>query len=159
MPSRCKLGLMQRGWVGQAELNRARGRIQHVVVDFDLLFVQTSLGVLQAFDAESGKTRWAWQVGRPDYPSSLPGANQSLVAVINGSRLYVLNRADGEVVWEQQTRGAPGTGPALSKERVFVPMIGGKVESYELESKQNNRRPWMYASRSSGVSGAGMRIW
>ncbi len=88
-----------------------RGRIRDIVLYDGTLFVQTTRAILQAIDAESGQTLWAKQIGRAVHPSLTPGAYHDLVATINGSRLYVLNRYTGDVLYETQVSGAPGAGP------------------------------------------------
>ena len=100
-----------------------------------MLFVQTDLGMLHAIDAETGRTRWAVQVGNRRYPSLPPAANDQYVAVINGSTLYVLNRETGRGVKSHRLGGGPGAGPALSKDRVYAPLINGRIEGFQLEKK------------------------
>ena len=87
-----------------------------------MLYAQTDKAVVQAIDAETGKTLWSKQVGQPQYPTMSPGVNRDFVAIINGSRLYVLNRFNGDLLWETELAGAPGAGPALSTKRIYVPI-------------------------------------
>ena len=124
---------LARPWFTQIQLDRARARVSHVVLDRGTLFVQTDHAVVHAIDAETGQTFWAKQVGRRDHPSLTPGANKNFVAVINGSFLYVVNRFSGKLLWKTQLEGAPGGGPAMSEQRLYVPMVDGMVYSYRLE--------------------------
>ena len=66
-------------------------------------------------------------------PTSIPAANSSQVAVMNGTKLYVVNRKDGKVAWEKFAAHPPGGGPGMSEDFIFVPMINGIVESSQLE--------------------------
>ena len=72
-------------------------------------------------------------IGRPDYPSLPPGACRDLVATINGSTLYVMNRYTGDILYQTAVNGAPGGGPALSTKRAYVPMISGMIVAYRLD--------------------------
>ncbi|MFH1919001.1 MAG: PQQ-binding-like beta-propeller repeat protein [Planctomycetota bacterium] len=124
---------LERPWFTQIQLDRARARVDYIMLDSGTLFVQTDQAVLHAIDAETGQTLWAEQVGRRGHPSLAPGANAYFVGVVNGSYLYVLNRLNGKLLWTTQLEGVPGAGPALSQDRVYVPMVGGLVYSYVLE--------------------------
>jgi hypothetical protein len=95
--------------------------------------------MLHAFDAETGQTLWAAQAGRRNHPSMRPAANGNLVAVINGSYLYVLNRHNGKLLWETQIESAPGTGPALSEQRAYAACVNGMVLSYLLTPVKDPR--------------------
>ena len=106
-------------------------------------------GIVEAIDSETGRTRWTTSVGKRDYPVEAPGANDDYVAVLNGSSLYLLEQATGRIVWRRLTRGAPGAGSALSDNYVFVPMISGTIEAYDLQD--GSRPPWIYQGRGRAV--------
>jgi outer membrane protein assembly factor BamB len=128
---------LSRTWFTQIQVDRARGRVAHVILHGGTLFVQTDQGVLHAVDAETGQTLWAEQVGNRNHPSLAPAANENLVAVVNGSNLFILNRFNGKLLWQTQIDGAPGAGPALSSQRAYVPTVNGLVYSYRLKPVQN----------------------
>ncbi|MEO8497723.1 MAG: PQQ-binding-like beta-propeller repeat protein, partial [Planctomycetota bacterium] len=113
------------------------------------IYVVSDSGAVQAIDGETGRTRWSTYVGNPRFPTDAPGANDDYVAVVNGTILYILNQATGEIAWRKQTRGAPGAGPAVSDERVFVPMIGGTIESYLVADAR--QPPWVFKARGRAV--------
>lgn len=113
------------------------------------IYVVSDSALLQAIDGETGRTRWSAVVGNPRYPTDAPGANDDYVAVVNGATLYVLNQATGGIVWQRQTLGAPGAGPAVSDERVFVPMTGGTVEAYVVNDAR--QPPWVFQSRGRAI--------
>jgi len=98
------------------------------------LYAQTTSGMLHAIDGETGKTRWAVQVGSPAHPCMQPGANDQFVASVNGSRLYLMDRADGKLVGVRKMTNGPGAGPALSQYMVFVPTLSGELEAYQLDN-------------------------
>lgn len=122
-----------RVWYGQVQMDVARARVQSMLLHAGTLFVQTDRAMLHAFDAETGRTLWAVQVGSPNHPSLEPGANRDLVAVVNGSSLFVLNRFNGKLLWKAQLDGGPGAGAALSDRRAYVPTVQGLMYSFALE--------------------------
>jgi outer membrane protein assembly factor BamB len=108
------------------------------------LYAQTDRGTLHAIDGATGKTKWVTTVGNPDHPSLAPGANDKFVATVNGSSVFVLDASTGAQVWTRRTDAAPGAGPAVSNDRVFVPTVTGKMEAYRLEDYR--QPPWFYQS-------------
>lgn len=119
-------------WFNQVQFDQTRGRVEHVVLHEGTLLVTTSRAMLHAMDAETGQTLWLQRVGRPEHPTLAPNTNKELVAVVNGSQLYVLRRDTGKLLWNTQLSSAPAAGPALSDQRVYVPMLSGMVQSFRL---------------------------
>jgi outer membrane protein assembly factor BamB len=138
-----RLGL-EGAWFAQAQLDRARHRVERAVLRGDRLTLLTSAGVVQEFNALTGETVWLAPVGNSNYPSLGPAANDKYVAVINGSTLYVLDRGDGRPVLNRQVGGGPGAAPGLADEYAFVPLISGRMEGYPLH--EPTRTPWYYQS-------------
>jgi len=124
---------MTRPWFTQIQLDRSRARLAHIVLHEGILYAQTDRAMVHAIDAETGKTLWARMIGRPDHPSMTPGLGQDLLAIVNGSRLYVVNRYNGDLLYEVQVGGAPGAGAAVGKKRAYVPMVDGMVMAYRLD--------------------------
>jgi outer membrane protein assembly factor BamB len=146
---------LTRMWFSQVQLDRSRARVVHVLLDRGTLFVQTDKAMLHALDAETGQTLWAVQVGRRDHPSLRPAANQDLVAVINGSYLYVVNRHNGKQLWDCEIEGAPGAGPAMSDERAYVACVNGIVLSYMLQPvKAPRQEPGIAPADESSAEGS-----
>ena len=98
-----------------------------------MLYAQSNRATLEAIDAETGQKLWSKMIGQPNHPSLPPGACRDLVATINGSTLYVLNRYTGDILYQTTVNGAPGGGPALSSKRAYVPMVAGMILAYRLE--------------------------
>lgn len=138
-----RVGLTRR-WFTQANADRSRGTVRHVSMHKELLIVQTEQAIVQAIDAETGRSIWTQQIGRPNYPSLAAAANDDVVAVVSGSKLYVVERATGVVLWSRLVGSSPGAGAAITDRHVFVPMINGLVEAYELEHP--DKTPWSYRS-------------
>lgn len=131
---------LTRPWFAQVELDQSRGRVTNVIFRGGVLYVQTDRAMVHAIDAETGKTLWSNRVGRPDHPSMTPDALGGLLAVVNGSRLYLVDRYNGKMIHEIKIKEAPGAGPALSSKRVYVPMVSGMVVAYPLSVIDDPKR-------------------
>jgi outer membrane protein assembly factor BamB len=136
---------LTRAWFTQVGSPAATGPIRHVTLDRGTVFVQTQDSMVHALDAQTGRILWATQVGPRNHISSEPAANEKYVAVVNGSVLFLLDRASGQLQWQKQLSGSPGAGPALSPTHVFVPMISGLMEAYDVQ-KGSKQKPWNYKS-------------
>jgi len=123
---------LKRAWFAQIEVASGRGQVRDVILYEGALYVQTNGAMLHALDAESGRKLWSQQIGRPEHPSMTPDAKGDWLAVVNGSRLYMVNRHTGVVISEVEIKDAPGAGAAVSTKRVFVPTITGKVLGFRL---------------------------
>ncbi len=108
------------------------------------LYATSERGTVHAIDGETGRTVWSTSVGRPLLPTSSAAANDDFVAVCNGSRLFILDSETGSITNERRVVGAPSTGPAVSEDSVFVPMISGAVERYVLD--EPTRPPFIFRS-------------
>jgi hypothetical protein len=145
-----QLGL-ERAWAMQLRVDPSRGRVGDVQMSRGILLAYTTLGTVQAIDPETGRTYWTTSVGRPDYETMSPAANDKFVAVVNGSKLYLLDRNSGGLIWEQRIGGSPAAGVAISTEFAFVPLDTGIVEAYRLV---RTRRLDEIPQRYSGTGGA-----
>lgn len=123
---------LTRAWFTQIQVDPSRGRLGEWILDEGTLFILSDQSVLTAVDAATGATRWSSEVGNRGYPVLTPAANRKLVAMTNGSTLYVLNRYNGKLLWKTKLDGAPGAGPALSQQRVYVPLLDGRLVAYRL---------------------------
>ncbi|MCI0359578.1 MAG: PQQ-like beta-propeller repeat protein, partial [Planctomycetaceae bacterium] len=104
----------------------------HVIPEITL-YATSERALVQAIDGETGKTLWSVAAGNSNFPTTVPGANDDFVAVINGSQVYVLKADDGTVVWNRPTIGAPGAAPAMSDTLLFIPMLSGAIETYFID--------------------------
>ena len=114
-------------------MDQGRGQLRDLVLYKGTLYAQTDKAVIQAIDGETGRTLWCKQVGQSKYPSMNPNAGRDLVAVVNGSQLYVLNRFNGDLLYQREISSAPDAGPALSGKRVYIPMSNGRLTAYRLD--------------------------
>jgi len=123
---------LTRAWFTQVQVDSSRGRLGELILDEGTLFLVSDQSVVTGIDAATGVTRWTVEVGNRNYPAFTPAANRKFVAVVNGSSLYVLNRVNGKLLWKTKLDGAPGAGPALSQQRVYVPLLDGRLAAYRL---------------------------
>ena len=130
---------LTRPWFAQVQLDQSRGRLAGMVLYEGVLYAQTDKAMIQAIDAETGRTLWSRQVGRPGHPSMLPSVSHDLLGTITGSRLYVVNRLTGEGLLEKDLEGSPGAGPALSATTAYVPTVTGHAPRVPLEIHQGKR--------------------
>jgi hypothetical protein len=151
---------LTRAWTAQVELDRTRDRLINATLDVldrpdprglvrDALFLQTDHGLVQAVDAETGRTLWATQVGNRTYVNLAPVANDEFVVAINGATLYCLDRADGHIVWEKVLKRAPSEPPMLGPDLCFVPSYTGHMSTYELPTWDDELKAWVPPERES----------
>ena len=131
-PVAARHGLV-RSWLAQVEMDHGRERVNDMLLYEGVLYVQTDRASVSAIDAETGHPLWAQQIGLPDHPSMPLSACADLLAVVNGSRVYVCNRFTGQTLYEAQVAGAPSNGSALSQKFVYVPTANGTVIAYHLD--------------------------
>ncbi len=144
---------LNRAWFAQVRFDAGRSRVTHLrffeKTDQlpDTLFVQTDRSMIQSINAETGQTLWVRMVGDARQPTMPVGANEEMVAVVNGTVLYILNRANGKILWREPVTGVPVDGPIMSDRYAFVPMISGQVMAYRIK-KEQSRKPFL--SKKSG---------
>ncbi len=124
---------LTRPWLAQVELDRARGRVSNITLHAGTLYVQTTQAMIAALDAETGHPLWTKRIGRPDFPTLPAAIGEDLVALVNGSQLFILNRYNGELLYQTKIGGSPNAGPALSDKVAYVPITTGAMLAYPLE--------------------------
>lgn len=140
-------------WSAMVRVDPARGRVESLQVESGLLLAQTTVGTLQAIDAETGRTWWTADIGKSSYPTLPPSGNAKYVGITNGSTLYLLERSTGAAVWQQKLGGSPCAGTAMSDERIYVPLDSGLIEAYLLDRRTGTGG--LFDSIPKRYSGAG----
>jgi outer membrane protein assembly factor BamB len=130
---------LTRAWYGQVPLDPARASIKHIRLQSGLLLAVTTDGMLHVFDAETGQLQWSFQVGSRVRDTLSATASATHVAVANISKVFVLDRATGDLVLERQFTGTPEKGPALSEHHVVTPLVIGSLETYSLVDKAEDQ--------------------
>ncbi|MFV2067597.1 MAG: PQQ-binding-like beta-propeller repeat protein [Pirellulales bacterium] len=158
-----KHGLV-RDWYAHVEIDGARDRVLHAVVDRDSVFFQSELGLVENVDAATGRQLWIREIGRQIDPVLPLHATDAWVAVIGGPRLYLLDRASGHVEFVRRFDGVASAGPSVSALRVYVPLMQGPLESFQLPMADDAAKtgvgqlpprtfPWKHFSSGSVVGG------
>lgn len=124
-------GLTRRWW-GFATINSKRDKVLYLTVDEHTLFVQTSAGIITAFDSETGKHLWSRPVGPPDRAVFRATLNDDLLFVVNGLRLFAVQKTTGGIVWNITLPGQPSSSPAADSERVYVGFLDGSLYAFDL---------------------------
>lgn len=124
---------LERAWHGQATLDVGQDRVRHVVLDEQSLYVQSSGGIITAFDSETGQKRWAVQLGRQNTPSQACVSNEDKVLAIVGTTLYALDKIDGELIWKLSLPNSASTSPAVDQRRLYYGTLDGSVYAYDLK--------------------------
>ena len=123
---------LRRAWFAQVPLDQARSKITHVTLQAGALLVVTDESMLHVIDPETGLRQWSFAAGEPKMVALSAGANANYVAVANTVRLFVLDRAGGNLLFSPQLTGTPARGPVFTEHHVMVPMMRGVLEAYPL---------------------------
>lgn len=115
------------------------------------LFVTSGLGVIEALDAQTGKSVWRKRLSTPLH-SAPTVANGRLFAVSDDNELFAVNSATGEVIWTYQgivesARMLTAPSPAVVEDVVIAPFASGELVALRV---QNGVVLWQDALSSSG---------
>jgi putative pyrroloquinoline-quinone binding quinoprotein len=128
---------LTRAWFSYLNVGGAQSPIVDVKFDRGTLFIQTGIATTHAIDGDSGRTLWVAQAGAARHPSLPLGVSETHVAVVNGTTLYVLDRATGQIEFTNTLHGVPSVGAAVTDEAVFVPNEAGQVEVYSVKDEDH----------------------
>jgi outer membrane protein assembly factor BamB len=124
---------LERAWWSQATLDPGQDHVRYMVLDEQSLYVQSSGGIITAFDSETGQKRWAVQLGRHNLPSQACVSNDDRVLVIVGTTLYALDKLDGDLIWELSLPNSASTSPSVDNRRLYYGTLDGSVYAYDLK--------------------------
>jgi outer membrane protein assembly factor BamB len=121
-------------WRTYVPTDGPRDGLRFVQVVGDRLVVQTLSGTVAALDIQDGSTVWRTRLGTAYRPSQPVGYNDRSVFLIQGTRLFALDRKTGHVQWDMNLPNAANAAPAADAESIFVPLGTGRLAAYELPS-------------------------
>lgn len=135
---------LQVRWTAQAVLNTSRDSLRHVTNDEELLYLQSSAGIITALNSESGRRVWSIQLGRNDEPAMEAVSNKDTLLVVVGPVVYGLNKFSGEQLFAYRLPAQPNAGPAMyeyeysGQPGVFdygflIPLVDGSVVAYQID--------------------------
>lgn len=140
---------LERAWWSQATLRAGRDKLEHLTHDEDLVYVQSSSGLVTAFDAETGRRAWAHQLGRRDQHSQPITSNEGVALAVHGLHMYAIQKSNGDVLWTVRLPGAASTSPSADRNHVYVGMVDGSVYAFDLKKihelyNQNRLPQWSH---------------
>ncbi len=144
--------------VDQLQQRGIEAEIKEVVLPEISLYALTDMGVIHAFDAETGETRWAVSIGRKDHPPLPFDVNDDTVAAVSCSSLVVLNAKDGSLRYRQKLDHASGSGPAITSQFAFVPHLNGTIEVFDLYDSEEPSQRFVSTGRNFIQPMANQRI-
>lgn len=101
------------------------------------IYCMSNSGVVQAFDAETGRLLWQTEIGTSSFPSSGVGASKKLVAAVNGSSVYCLDPETGKLLWQKRCEKAVMGPPSATDDSVFVPLADGRMQIFDASTSGN----------------------
>ena len=141
-----------RGEVMQARLI-AKGstdivQINRFVLPKSTIYSISNSGILHSINAESGKTNWETQIGTRNFPTSGVGGSKKYVAAVNGSTVYCLGAEKGSTLWSRRCVNAVMGPPSVSDTAIFVPLIDGRLQVFQIEGDGHNSQTLISSGRA-----------
>ncbi len=122
--------------------------VQQISVPDVFLVVVEENGLVQTFDAESGKLLWSSPCGSVRSPAHPAALCPEGIALVHGTNFYLLDWATGKHLMSKPTRSKTSNAVAVSNGVAFVPDFNGRVATYGLREPQ---RPWQHVIQGRSV--------
>lgn len=103
------------------------------------LVVVTSDGLVQNYDAETGRLIWSRPCGLSTEPAQSAALSPSGVSLIHGRHLYLLDWASGKQLQRQELKYGSSIALAVCGKVAYVTDFRGRLEAYGLRT---TFRPW-----------------
>ncbi|MEI6241177.1 MAG: PQQ-binding-like beta-propeller repeat protein [Planctomycetia bacterium] len=122
-------------WLVQIPFNAATSTLEHVVIDRDLVVVQTGDGNVVAVQAGGpregkplpGTILWKHPIDAHAGPFQPAAIGPDLVAVAHGDGIHAFDRATGQSRWSSRFPNLADGGAAISDGWVYTPFGDGKI--------------------------------
>lgn len=118
------------GWRSAVPTEGYRDGIATVQHLGDTVVFQTRRGTLTALDPQTGAAKWQRSVGLAYPVTHKVGANDALILVANGTRIFALDRATGSELWSVDLAATPSSPPAASADALYVCLTNGRLSAY-----------------------------
>lgn len=147
------IGLEEAKRLAQEEAARLLGKnegfqvVEASVPEIKLVIV-TSDGLVQTFDAESGKLLWATPCGESNAPAHPAALSSHGIVLIHGMKLYVLDWETGKQRMVKNLRYATSNSVAVCGDIALITDFTGRIEAYALADEI---RPWSYLIHGRAV--------
>lgn len=134
VPTQAYLNQFQivRHWWGTSSIDSSQDRVKFLTLGEKSLYVQSELGTLTTFDAETGERKWVSQIG------SNIGSNMrvvelgELLMVSSGMSLYAVQANDGNVRWRASLGFATSASPSGSGAMLYFPTNNGTLYAVDI---------------------------
>ena len=93
-PDAARYGL-HRSWYNQVAVDGNSSRLEYITLGDSLLLTQTSEGLLDAWEAETGRRVWSNRIGTAKSPNIAPGIDKNFVAASSGTQIYLFDAPSG----------------------------------------------------------------
>jgi len=135
-------------WESQAVINASRDKVAHIALDEEVVFVQSTAGVVTAMNAESGRRFWASQVGRNDEVAMKGSTDSQMVVIVVGPVIHAFDKFSGNKLFSFRLPNPPSAAPLLTKREVttgnrtevtrsiFVPLADRSIVAYDVDTLQ-----------------------
>jgi len=140
-----RLGL-EKAWYAAVPMGISNERVLTMNLAEDMVFVQTNMANLHAYEAETGKYLWGASLGRRTFDARPISVNSDRVFATNGPILLSLDRRTGRTAWTAQMEGTAVGSTAATEERVMVGLASGKLVAYNVRDHTQDNPP----GRSAG---------
>ena len=127
---------LEKLWEAQAVLNVDRDKVAHIVNDEDVIYVQSTAGVVTAINAETGREMWTTQVGRTDEVAMPATSNAGIVMIVTGPKLYAMDKFTGRQLFSYRLNSQPSAGPVITEGSFLVPLSDTSVAACSLKTLQ-----------------------
>jgi outer membrane protein assembly factor BamB len=128
---------LTRAWWNRAVMDPGQDKVTNISADELGVYVQSTSGVVSAFDAETGRLMWAHLIGAPNRASYPMVSNDSTLFMTAGMKLYAIDKASGEVLWDIHLPHHPSTSPDVDEEHAYVGTVDGSVYAFNLARVQD----------------------
>lgn len=136
---------LTRAWFTQAALMTGVQRVAGAELQDGVLYVLSSAGTIQAFDAKTGENLWTNRLGDPSQPATGPAIRRTVkelaeggtsvttrCAIIVGTTIHVLDAVNGVEIESHEIHGSTDTAPVLGDDYVYVSALGGRLIGYPI---------------------------
>lgn len=124
---------LEQAWWNQATLNPGRDTVSHIIADEQVVFVQSSAGVVTAFDADTGRRLWSGQMGSKDAPNLPVTTNDQMALIVAGLDVFAVNKFTGSLRWRIKLPSTPASSPVTDELHLYIGMLDGSLYAFDLQ--------------------------
>lgn len=136
---------LEKKWESQAVINSSRDKIAHLVIDEDVIIVQSNTGLVTVFNAENGRKYWSSQVGRNDEVSVPAATDSQMVIISTGMSIHGFDKFSGLRLFSYSLPHVATAAPTIARREVTegdnvriarwltIPVSDGSVVTYDVD--------------------------